>query len=88
MYPRGQHKRDRKSAVKKDMQMFHALVGNDEDADALLAPALQAARKRVVVKRPQHADFLAGSKPNQQVISNKQRFDIYLIDAQAPSVNS
>ncbi|RUO64018.1 16S rRNA (guanine1516-N2)-methyltransferase [Pseudidiomarina planktonica] len=88
MYPKGQHKRDRKSAVKKDMQMFHALVGNDEDADALLAPALQAARKRVVVKRPQHADFLAGSKPNQQVISNKQRFDIYLIDAAAPSVNS
>jgi len=77
MYPKGQHKRDQKSAVKKDMQMFHALVGDDADADALLAPALSIATKRVVVKRPTHADFLAQREPNSQVISNKQRFDIY-----------
>jgi len=77
MYPKGKHKRDQKSAVKKDMQMFHALVGDDADADALLAPALELAQKRVVVKRPTHADFLAGREPNQQVMSNKQRFDIY-----------
>ncbi|RUO72261.1 16S rRNA methyltransferase [Pseudidiomarina sediminum] len=76
MYPKGDRKQ--KAAVKKDMQMFQHLVGADEDADALLAPALRIARKRVVVKRPQHADFLAQQKPSSQVISKKHRFDIYL----------
>lgn len=83
MYPKGEHKRDHKSAVKKDMQMFHALVGQDDDGDSLLEPALRVARNRVVVKRPQYADKLAGIAPDQQIISNKQRFDIYLISAQS-----
>lgn len=78
MYPKGENKRDQKSAVKKDMQMFHALVGSDEDAELLFEPALQLAKRRVVVKRPQYADSLANRQPDQQVISNKQRFDIYL----------
>lgn len=75
MYPKGDRKA--KAAVKKDMQMFQQLVGSDLDADALLAPALRLATHRVVVKRPQHADFLAGAKPNSQVVSKKHRFDIY-----------
>ena len=35
------------------------MVGADLDADELLTPALQLARKRVVVKRPDYAEFLA-----------------------------
>lgn len=84
MYPKGDRKQ--KAAVKKDMQMFQQLVGSDLDADLLLAPALRIAHKRVVVKRPQHADFLAQQKPSHQVISKKHRFDIYVIDA--PPVGS
>ncbi len=76
MYPKGDRKQ--KAAVKKDMQMFQQLVGADLDADELLAPALRIARQRVVVKRPQHADFLAQRKPDHQIISKKHRFDVYL----------
>ena len=41
------------------MRVFQYLVGADLDADELLTPALQLARKRVVVKRPDYAEFLA-----------------------------
>lgn len=75
MYPKSDRKA--KAAVKKDMQMFQHLVGSDTDADALLAAAMRMVIHRVVVKRPQHADFLAGVKPDAQVISKKHRFDIY-----------
>lgn len=78
MYPKGDRKQ--RAAVKKDMQIFQHLVGSDSDADALLDPALAIARKRVVVKRPQHADFLAGRKPESQITGKKHRFDIYFTD--------
>lgn len=67
-----------KAQVKKDMQMFQQLVGNDNDADELLAPALQVARFRVVVKRPSNAPFLASRTPDTQLKSKKHRFDIYI----------
>ena len=68
----------RKAQVKKDMQMFQQLIGEDNDADQLLQPALAAARYRVVVKRPASAPFLADIEPNQQLSSKKHRFDIYI----------
>ncbi|RUO38978.1 16S rRNA methyltransferase [Pseudidiomarina aestuarii] len=76
MYPKGD--KAQRAAVKKDMQMFQQLVGIDQDADDLLAPALVIATQRVVVKRPQHANFLGGRKPTHQIISKKHRFDVYL----------
>lgn len=76
MYPSSDRKA--KAAVKKDMQMFHQLVGSDADADDLFVPARRIARQRVVVKRPQHAGFLGGVTPHTQVVSKKHRFDIYL----------
>lgn len=81
MYPKGE--RVQRAAVKKDMQMFQHLVGTDVDADTLLEPALLLATHRVVVKRPQHAEFLGGRKPTHQVISNKHRFDVYLTNTTA-----
>ena len=47
------------------MRVFQHLVGADLDADELLTPALQLARKRVVVKRPDYAEFLAQKRPCQ-----------------------
>ena len=41
------------------MRVFQHLVGADLDADELLTPALQLARKRVVVKRPDYAEFFS-----------------------------
>lgn len=74
--------RDKTALVKKDMRVFRAVVGEDTDADGLLAPALRAATKRVVVKRPRHAPWLDGRKPALVQEGKSARFDIYLV---APS---
>ena len=65
------------AAVKKDMAAFHTLVGADDDADTLLPLALQAARYRVVVKRPRHAPHLDNCKPGMVLEGESTRFDIY-----------
>ena len=70
---------DGKSALpSKEMQVLRDLTGGDADADELLAAALAAARQRVVVKRPAKAPWMAGRKPNLQLIGTQARFDIYL----------
>ncbi|EOT1529404.1 16S rRNA (guanine(1516)-N(2))-methyltransferase RsmJ, partial [Providencia stuartii] len=56
MYPH----RQKSALVKKEMRVFQSLVGADDDADSLLAPALALAKRRVVVKRPDYAAPLAG----------------------------
>ncbi|MEH2922134.1 16S rRNA (guanine(1516)-N(2))-methyltransferase RsmJ [Samsonia erythrinae] len=74
MFP---HKQ-KSALVKKEMRVFQSLVGADDDADALLAPARALAKKRVVVKRPDYAPPLAGV-PAQSVLATKShRFDFYL----------
>ena len=74
MYP---HKK-KSALVKKEMRVFQTLVGADLDADGLLAPALALATKRVVVKRPDYAEFLAGQKPSTAIETKKNRFDVYV----------
>lgn len=76
MYP---HK-VKSALVKKEMRVFQHLVGADEDADDLLAPALQIAQKRVVVKRPDYAQFLAEKAPHFSRETKNHRFDIYLAE--------
>ena len=72
----------KKSAlVKKEMQVFHQLVGADRDSDILLELALSVARHRVVVKRPKKAEYLAGKKPNFSVEGKAIRFDVYSLKA-------
>jgi 16S rRNA (guanine1516-N2)-methyltransferase len=68
-----------KAAVKKDMVMFHQLVGPDLDADNLLVPALSLAQRRVVVKRPRIAPVLASRDPNLSLTGKSSRFDIYTL---------
>lgn len=70
--------REKSALVKKEMQVFQSVVGEDADADALLLPALRAARKRVVVKRPRQAPPLDGRKPDFVVEGKSGRFDVYL----------
>lgn len=69
--------RKKSALVKKEMRFFQQLLGADEDADKLLEPALALASQRVVVKRPDAADFLAQRKPNMAITSKKHRFDVY-----------
>ena len=77
MYP---HRR-KAALVKKEMRTFRTLVGEDPDAGELLLAALEAARKRVVVKRPKGAEPLPGPRPNAAVESPNTRYDLYVIAA-------
>lgn len=71
-------KRDKSALVKKEMQMFHGLIGTaPSDADDLLAAAMRVASKRVVVKRPKAAGFLAEMEPTLSQKGKSGRFDIY-----------
>lgn len=74
MFP---HKQ-KSALVKKEMRVFQHLVGADLDADSLLSPALTLAKKRVVVKRPAYAPFLAEKRPDIIRETKNHRFDIYL----------
>lgn len=76
--------------VKKEMRLFHHLVGKDDDDDALLAAALAVARHRVVVKRPPKAPIIDGpalsalgarGRPQFAVTGKAVRFDVYPIKA-------
>lgn len=70
--------RKKAALVKKEMRLFQLLLGPDLDADALLAPALCLAKKRVVVKRPSGAPYLNNQKPSLEMQGKANRFDIYL----------
>lgn len=74
----------RKSAkVKKNMFMLQLLLEEDFPSADLLTNALQLAHRRVVVKRPRHADFLEGRRPSHQLIGKTSRFDVYVPPAVA-----
>lgn len=68
---------DKRAKVKKDMQMLHELIGENDDADILLTLALEKAKKRVVVKRHKLSPFLANQKPSHQIIGKSTRYDVY-----------
>lgn len=71
-------KRKKSSLVKKEMRELQDIVGLDQDSDELLGVALKVAKKRVVVKRPKSAPFLANLKPTHQLLGSSGRFDIYI----------
>ncbi len=67
-----------KAQVKKEMQYLQALIGPEEDADALLTVAINLKPGRVVVKRPLKARSLLDKKPNFVLSLAAYRFDVYL----------
>ncbi|MBV1932589.1 MAG: class I SAM-dependent methyltransferase [Porticoccaceae bacterium] len=69
--------RSKSAKVKKEMAVFPGLVGSDDDADELLALALNTACYRVVVKRPRRAPPLGGIKPGFSMEGKTTRFDIH-----------
>ena len=73
--------RNKSAKVKKEMQLFHQLVGvpdgDPTEEQMLLAEARRVAKYRVVVKRPPKAPVLAGQKPNFELKSKAVRFDVY-----------
>jgi 16S rRNA (guanine1516-N2)-methyltransferase len=71
--------RDKSALVKKEMRAFRLLVGDDDDASALLAVALSLASCRVVVKRSRRAPVLGGLVPGYVLEGKSSRFDVYPI---------
>ncbi len=69
--------REKSARVKKAMAAFQGLLGERDDGAALLAPARQLARRRVVVKRPRLAPPLADTPPHETISGKSSRFDIY-----------
>lgn len=70
--------RTKSALVKKEMQVLKALHGaGTEDAPALLQAAREAARARVVVKRPKGAPPL-GPGVSHRFDAGGVRFDLYL----------
>ncbi len=67
----------RKTAERKAMAVLRWVAGDDPDADTLLAPALAAATRRVVVKRPRAAPALDGHAPSVTHGGRGLRFDVY-----------
>lgn len=72
------------AAVGGDMQVLHELIGDTPDGSELLAAALRAAKRRVVVKRPLRADALvpaglANIHPSYALEGRASRFDVYLV---------
>ncbi len=69
--------RPKSAKVKREMQLFHQLLGPDTDAVELLAMARSTATDRVVVKRPVWAKPLANA-PSYTVDGSTIRWDVYL----------
>jgi 16S rRNA (guanine1516-N2)-methyltransferase len=68
---------ERQSAlVKKEMRICRMLIGDDEDAEALLSAGRRAARRRVVVKRQIRAPALAPDC-DAQYVGRRIRYDAY-----------
>ncbi|MGB2987005.1 MAG: class I SAM-dependent methyltransferase [Phycisphaerae bacterium] len=62
---------------KKEIRICRRLVGDDPDADELVAVARRVAKRRVVVKRHPHAPPLA-PHPALQFAGKQVRYDVYL----------
>lgn len=73
--------REKSALVKKEMQVFRTVVGDDDDSAPLLTAALAAARYRVVVKRPRKAPAIAGPEPSTRIEGKSSRYDVYAIRA-------
>lgn len=71
--------RKKSAKVKKEMRVFHDLLGVDNDDAALLEQALNVATYRVVVKRPRLAPSIEGAKPSFQLEGKSCRYDIYTL---------
>ena len=71
--------RGKRARVKKEMALFHQLLGSQDDADELLLWALDQDVARVVVKRPPRAPELAGRKPSHIIEGKAVRYDVYVL---------
>ena len=69
----------KQAQVKKQMQLLHMLLPEDGEMDLgdQLLHLAQKIAKRVIVKRPRHAVYLADQAPDHQWLGDACRFDAY-----------
>ena len=68
--------RTKSAAVKKKFQLLHHLERPCEDEEGLLAAALAARPRKVVIKRPPKGPWLAGIKPSHSLTGKAVRYDV------------
>lgn len=68
--------RTKSAAVKKKFQLLHHLEQPCEEEDALVAAALAAGPRKVVIKRPAKGPQLAGMKPSYSIAGKAVRYDV------------
>lgn len=68
--------RRRRASTNKKLQLFQVLERPCEDEDALMAAALAAHPRKVVVKRPLKGPHLAGVKPSSSLAGKVVRYDV------------
>ena len=70
--------RRKSAAVKKKFQLLHRLERPCEDSEGeeLLAAAIAARPRKVVVKRPVKGPYLANVKPSHSVAGKVVRYDV------------
>jgi 16S rRNA (guanine1516-N2)-methyltransferase len=66
--------RKKSARVNGQMQHLQRFLGEDEDADSLIARAMQAGAKRVVIKRPVSAPE---DKSTFSLSAKANRFDVH-----------
>lgn len=67
--------RRKSAAVKKKFQLIHELERPCENQGELLAAALAARPRKVIVKRPAKGEYLAGRKPSYTIAGKSVRYD-------------
>ena len=71
--------RGNSALVRAEMRRLRAMVGPDADSVELMAAALAAARRRVVLKWPRHAPSLPGLRPPSHSIAGRTtRYDVFV----------
>ena len=70
--------RRRRAATNKKLQLFQRLERPCENEDELMAAALAAHPRKVVVKRPLKGPYLAGMKPSSSLSGKVVRYDVYV----------
>lgn len=69
----------RRAAARKPLRVLRDLAGDDVDAPALFDAAMAVAARRVVVKRPRHAEAITERVAPVAVHTGKaMRFDVYV----------
>lgn len=68
--------RTKSAAVKKKFQLLHHLEQPCDEEEALVAAALSAHPRKVVIKRPAKGAPLAGMKPGYSIAGKAVRYDV------------